>query len=205
MNLQDVERYLFDTVPFNTPVIVDAETISFDDKVGGFLPYHGHRIAMLGIKWVGQPPITLALRHAVEYNSTKLLPLQDTVALLVEWAQYVETYWNSNPKFDMRFLAQEGIVFTNRNFKAIDLQVIGRLEHNSHFSYSLEESAKREHVELKKSALVKTWLDQAKTKDYGKIPLDMLEEYLIGDLIATEQSITSLYKKLKDRANEMGQ
>lgn len=204
MNLTEIERYLFDTVPLDTPVIIDAETISFDDKVGGFLPYHGHRIAMLGIKWVGQPPIVLPLRHAVEYNSNKLLPLEDTISLLVEWARYVETYWNSNPKFDMRFLIQEGIAFTNAKFRAIDLAVVGRLEHNSHFSYSLEESAKREKVELKKSALVKTWLEQAGTKDYGKIPLDMLEEYLIGDLVSTEQTIQSLLKQLKERSNEVG-
>ena len=69
----------------------------------------------------------------------------------------------------------------------------------SHFSYSLEETAKREQVPLKKSALVKTWLDQAKTKDYGKIPLDMLEEYLIGDLDSTEQAIKSLLYKLETR------
>ena len=199
MNLQELERYLFDTVPFDTPVIVDAETISWDDKSPAYLPYQGHRIAMLGVKWIGHPPAILPLRHAVEYNSSKLMPLEATLNLLREWAQRVEVYWNSNPKFDMRFLIQDGIVFTHSNFKAIDLAMVGRLEHNSHFSYSLEEVAKRENVALKKSALVKTWLDQAKTKDYGKIPLDMLEEYLIGDLDSTEQAIKSLLYKLETR------
>ncbi len=199
MNLQELERYLFDIVPLNTPVIIDAETISWDDKVPAFLAYQGHRIAMLGIKWVGHPPAILPLRHAVEYNSGKLMPLTETLNLLREWAQYVEIYWNSNPKFDMRFLVQDGVVFTHPNFKAIDLAVLGRLELNNHFSYSLENSAQREGVALKKSAIVKTWLEQSKTKDYGKIPLAMLEEYLIGDLDATEQSMQSLLKKLEGR------
>jgi hypothetical protein len=104
----------------------------------------------------------------------------------------------------MRFLVQDGILFTHRNFKALDLAVIGRLEHNSHFSYSLENAAKRAHVEQKKTELVKTWLEQSKTKDYGKIPLDMLEEYLIGDLVSTEQTIQYLLKQLEERGNEVG-
>ena len=199
LTLETLESYLYNTCSFDTPVIIDAETISWNDKEPAFLPYHGNKIAMLGIKWVGHPPVCIPIRHAVEYNSGKLLPLEDVCNLLAEWARYVKIYWNSNPKFDMRFLIQDGIVFSNPDFKALDLAVIGRLVYNSHISYGLEATAIRENVELKKSALVKTWLEQAKTKDYGKIPLAMLEEYLIGDLVSTEQCILSLLKQLEER------
>lgn len=196
VDLEQLERYLFDTVPLSTPFVLDVETISFNDKQEAFECYNGHRISMLGIKWLDKNPITLAIRHRT--NKT-LMPLEQTCALLAEWGLYVENYVNANPKFDMRFLIQDGILFTNKNLRVYDTAVMGRLENNSYMSYSLENLCKIYSLEHKKSDVVSVWTEQMKTKDYGAVPLDMLGEYLIADLFATENLYKHLLKELERR------
>jgi DNA polymerase I-like protein with 3'-5' exonuclease and polymerase domains len=196
VDLEQLERYLFDTVPLSTPVIIDIETISFNDKEEAFQAYAGHRSAMIGIKWVNRDPITVAIRHR---SAKTLMPLEQTCALLAEWATQIQNYVNANPKFDQHFMIQDGILLSNSNLRIFDTQIMGRLYDNSLMSYSLSSLCTAFNLEHTKSKAVEAWTEQMKTKDYGAVPLDLLGKYLIDDLYATEGLYAFLLQGLKAR------
>jgi hypothetical protein len=196
--MEELEKRLF-SMDFKKEIIIDVETISYNDKEGGLNPFGVHRISVIGIKPIGCDPIAIPIRHRHPHNTRWLYPFAEVLPLLREWAGYVETLVNANPKFDMRFLcAGDAILLYNRNLRIYDTQWLARFVKNDLFSYGLENLCKHFGLTHKKSELIKTALENANTKDYGAAPLDILIEYLFGDLQSTEDLYVFLISKIKE-------
>lgn len=185
-------------VDFSKEIIIDVETTSYSDTEGGFNPWGGHRVTLYIIKPIGLPAIPVPVRHGIAIYSKHLYPVRETCGMLADWATHITKYVNANPKFDMRMAARgDGILLCNPNLRVYDTQVLGRAVKNDLHTYSLENLCEFFGVQAKKGDIIQQYLE--KTQDYGKIPLDVLIEYGIGDVESTEALYVKLMGILRER------
>jgi len=188
-----------DATDFNTDVFIDVETISYDDKVAPLNPYKGHRITVIILGQHGRPTIAVPYRHRSEMG--RLYDLDTVVESMRLWAPKIKFYANANPKFDLKFLAVDGILLSGVQ-RIKDTQVIGRLVKNDHVSLALDHLTKYYNVGSQKSDTAKEWIKANDTQDYGRTPLDILIPYGIADVEATKALMLELERRLPEESKE---
>jgi DNA polymerase I-like protein with 3'-5' exonuclease and polymerase domains len=180
---------------FDDWVSIDLETISFDDKVKALYPYKGCRTALFIIRQGGEC-YSIPLRHRTLHTN---LDFDKAIEFLKEFVGKIKFYKNQNPKFDLRFMAQDGI-FLNPDARVRDTQVLGRLVKSDMMSYSLENMCKFYDIKNKKSDAAKTWTKQSETEDYGAIPWSILVPYGEDDVYATDSLAEHLESKIPEES-----
>lgn len=190
--LYDLEAAL-NSFDVNDRVFIDLETTSGDDKKPAFNPYHGDKTSVIIIGTKVDNIIAIPLRHQTE-GMRCIEMLDEALEMIAAFAKRVKTLCNLNVKFDMHFMAQDGITFSD-DCVIEDTGVLARLVYNEHFSYSLENLCKTYNVSQKLNT-AKAWCEANDTKDYGKVPLDILVPYGIADVVANIELHYLLLSKL---------
>lgn len=86
-----------------------------------------------------------------------------------------------NFKFDLRFLAAEGITVKGPVF---DTAALARLVDNTHYGVSLEGLCKFYGIEGKKTAIIESYL-RPKDRTFADVPIDIMQEYAKQDVLST--------------------
>lgn len=183
----------FNWVKLDEPLCLDVETMSGDDNVPALDPYKGHKATMYGLK---------QKHHAATYcvrslhNNRDCLPfdafLKDLRAFAHDGPKWI---YGQNIKFDLHFSAQDDVIWTAPKIE--DLMVMDRLCNYSAEGRSLEDIAARHDCKLTKEPTeIKQYLARIGSKDYGRIPSDMLARYLLNDLAAEEEVFYALDAKI---------
>lgn len=189
-----------ESMDMGEPVIIDCETISYDDKAKAVDCFHGHRVSCYLIKQLGKPGIAIPVRHRSKLEAFRMYDIEEIRGHLVEWATKVKIYINANPKFDLRFMAEsDGVLLSYPGLECYDTQVMARLVKNDLMSVSLSNLCNFFNL-TKKLDIAQKWCQQNNTGDYGRIPVDILVEYGLGDLDSTEELYFYLYKIIYGRS-----
>jgi len=176
-------------------VYIDTETTSFNDEWEALNPYRGDRITTVIIGQLGKPTMAYPVRN--RNANQPLLDIEKFYKELREWCAEVLLYANLNIKFDLRFFACEDIFFPKARFE--DTSVLARLVNNQETSFALDHLTDKYKCKHKKLGhLIKPYLQH--TKDYGKIPTDVLNEYGIGDVDGNIELHEHLLLKLPEES-----
>lgn len=174
---------------------VDVETISWDDKRGGLLPYHGDRVAGFSICDETERSIYVPIRHRTDQAAC--VPLDIALTELSNFAPLCTRIENVNIKFDLHCLAQDGIEF--KSARLGDTGTLARIVNNTFMEYNLEFLAQTYNKKyLKLGDEIEHWLTAHNTKDYGAIPLDLISRYARNDTLAAMELTLELEKRIKD-------
>jgi DNA polymerase I-like protein with 3'-5' exonuclease and polymerase domains len=179
-------------------ICIDVETISFSNTVKALYPYKGCRISTYIIGQEGKGIKTIPIRHRTE---KQLYDIDEVNTFLRQWITKVRFYMNHNPKFDMRFMAQDKVFFA-RDCKVADTQVLARLIRSDLGMLNLSFLCKYFNIETPKSDAAKDWIKANNTEDYGAIPHYILLPYGIRDVEATLALYSVLTKLLPEETKE---
>jgi DNA polymerase-1 len=174
---------------------MDFETTSFDPKQKALKPYHGHRIAGIGVTAddkKGAWYIPIRCTHE-QWN----LPLKPVLKWLNDTINSCEEWVNHGVKFDAHFARQDGIDF---NCRLVDTNTLAKVIQSDRFSYELDTLSSEwleDDISGHKSR-VDTYLAGCKSKNYGDTPADILGEYGCQDVLTNR----ILDKYLRRRKSE---
>lgn len=168
-----------------------TEVLSVDTETTGLQPYKDDRL--FSVQFADETD-EFYFNFNEEYPGQDLLPR--------EWIQLLRQIFLSpgllighNIKFDLHFLAKEGLEFTRELW---DTKAMARLEYNEHMKYSLEDCGER--IGVPKDGRVKEWLDQNhcyeresiegkkstfKRYFFAKVPFDIIVPYGCKDARVT--------------------
>lgn len=185
----------------NERIFIDVETMSWDDEREAFRPYHGDRMSTIIVGQLGKPTQAFPIRN--RNKSDKLIAPDVFLPHFREFVREIKTYANLNAKFDMRFMAVDGALFTHPDLSIEDTGVLARLVNNDQKSFALAYLCEQYKCQRKKSDLLTTYL--AKSKDYGVVPVDVLCEYGIGDVDSTIELHHILLHQLPPESSKVWQ
>ena len=161
---------------------LDVETTHQDKEGGGTtaLPYFNNRLVSIGWKWLLNDHVNYKFfyhkDHEYNYES-------DIVNLIQKDLDRADVLIGQNIKFDITWLRSCGFTYDGVLY---DTMVAEYLKSKGRrWSLSLESLAKRYDVTQKEVDLVKPYLKDGKT--FYDIPAEIVEEYGIADVVATEQ------------------
>ncbi|KKN73370.1 hypothetical protein LCGC14_0401830 [marine sediment metagenome] len=175
------------------PLFVDLETTSFDDGEPAFQPFKGHRAAGYAICTAdGRDAWYLPLRHHGSDVAEKVNHNFD-LKQAQSWLQGVigsgRDIHNHNIKFDGRFWHFDGCEAKGR---LVDTLVLARLVDNDRVAYGLNAL-----TGSKTDEDIKAYLKSIKSKDYGRVPIDLMARYAMNDVVITQKLEVELLKKLR--------
>lgn len=203
----------------NIQLVIDAinsaPSIAIDTETTGLYPYKEDRLFSIIVA-------TQENDYYFNFNARCDHLLNKPICLLsrneipnIIRKNYSGRIFFHNQKFDMKFLALEGLDLSNHN--CYDTVVLARLEKNERLSLKLETLAKI--VKLDKIDAVKEYVKKhklykdgdSKQKQYDLVPFDLMSEYgcmdahitlklghLLLDNIKKQDSRNNNEKKLKD-------
>lgn len=162
-----------------TYLFLDVETTSFDDKKEAFYPYEGDRVC--GIAFTTSDHPNKAWYIPVRHASGRNLPVTDVVSYLQRVADRTKSWVNHNVKFDAHFLLQDGFEYKG---ELIDTVVRAQLIDSDRIEHKLK-SLCRDWCQLPmdEAKQVDVWVKEARTKDYGRVPIDLLGRYACMDVL----------------------
>lgn len=177
---------------------IDCETVSHDDKEGGLHFWKEKSwVAGWGIstceKDVNQRRVYyIPIRHVL----TTLSPYKNLeINPVIDWMKnevFTKDLVNHNIKFDLKFAYKDGLYPQG---KCICTATMARLVNNEFLRLNLGALSNFYLGETKLDTEVKAYLRSIKSKDYGKVPIDILARYTCeGDLRLT----VNLYHILKE-------
>ena len=157
---------------------LDVETTHKEKTNGGFtpLPYFGNKLVSVGYKYMGSLTSYLCFNHSTRKPDYK------GGELLQESLDNVDVLIGHNIKFDITWLRDCGFVYNNHLYDTMVAEYI--LSSSRRWSLGLQSVAER-YGALKKKSLVDGYLKDGKT--FYDIPYDIIEEYGIADVEATER------------------
>ena len=144
------------------------------------LPYFNNRLVSIGYKWLGEDEVGYDFIHHSDERG-----FVDT-----DWFDKMQGTLNSadvivgqNFKFDLTWLRACGFTYDGSIYDTMVAEYI--LAKARRWSLSLDSLAKRYGVTQKEKDLVAPYLKDGKT--FYDIPYDIVKEYGIADVIATEE------------------
>ena len=161
---------------------LDVETTHKTKESGGTtaLPYFNNRLVSIGYKWLGENAVGYDFIHHSDERG-----FVDT-----DWFDKMQGTLNSadvivgqNFKFDLTWLRACGFTYDGNIYDTMVAEYI--LAKARRWSLSLDSLAKRYGVTQKEKDLVAPYLKDGKT--FYDIPYDIVKEYGIADVIATEE------------------
>lgn len=179
-------RDILDTYDMEQPICIDVETISWDDARAADNPYRGDRVGVFLLWQDNKQPVAMCVRHRrAQSEAFRMYDLDEALGLMRDFCSKVKIYVNQNIKFDLRFMACDGIQFPIAEFR--DTIVMARLHRNDRMSYKLSELARIYNPNGVQKAvdLISKSLAQFKSKDYGVVPVDTITSYGIDDVYST--------------------
>ncbi len=181
-------------------IFIDVETMSGKDDEEAFRPYHGHRMTTIIVGQHGKATKAFPIRN--RNPSNLLLPMDIFLKEFKEFCREIKIYTNANPKFDMRFMAQDDVFMTHPELIVEDVQTIARLLKNDQSGFDLDTLCKQYGVQQKKGGILAPYLGPGR-KDYGLIPVEILCKYGIGDVDSTMQLYDVLIKLLPEQCMDV--
>jgi DNA polymerase I-like protein with 3'-5' exonuclease and polymerase domains len=161
---------------------LDVETTHKTKEAGGTtaLPYFGNRLVSVGYKWLDEKDVT----YDFVFHSDSQAYVDDS------WFEKLQDNLNSadvlvgqNFKFDLTWLRSCGFVYDGHVYDTMVSEYI--LAKARRWSLSLDSLAKRYGVTEKQKDLVSPYLKDGKT--FYDIPYEIVKEYGIADVLATEE------------------
>ena len=161
---------------------LDVETTHKTKGSGGTtaLPYFNNRLVSIGYKWLGEDEVGYDfVHHSDERASVKDSWFADMQATLDK----TDVLVGQNLKFDLTWVRACGFKYDGHVYDTMVAEYI--LAKAQRWSLSLDSLAKRYGVTQKEKDLVAPYLKDGKT--FYDIPYDIVKEYGIADVIATEE------------------
>ena len=161
---------------------LDVETTHKTKGSGGTtaLPYFNNRLVSVGYKWLGEDEVGYDfVHHSDERASVKDSWFADMQATLDK----TDVLVGQNLKFDLTWVRACGFKYDGHVYDTMVAEYI--LAKARRWSLSLDSLAKRYGVTQKEKDLVAPYLKDGKT--FYDIPYDIVKEYGIADVIATEE------------------
>ena len=161
---------------------LDVETTHKTKEAGGTtaLPYFGNRLVSIGYKWLGEEEVG----YDFVFHSDQRAYVDDG------WFEKIQDELSSadvvvgqNFKFDLTWLRACGFTYDGHVYDTMVAEYI--LAKARRWSLSLDSLAKRYGVTPKEKDLVAPYLKDGKT--FYDIPYDIVQEYGIADVLATEE------------------
>ena len=161
---------------------LDVETTHKTKESGGTtaLPYFGNRLVSIGYKWLGEEEVG----YDFVFHSDQRACVDDG------WFEKIQDELSSadvvvgqNFKFDLTWLRACGFTYDGHVYDTMVAEYI--LAKARRWSLSLDSLAKRYGVTPKEKDLVAPYLKDGKT--FYDIPYEIVKEYGIADVLATEE------------------
>ncbi len=175
-------------------IFIDFETTSSDPKLISLNPWHHCDIAGICICTEANPAYYIPIGH----RSLQDLPREE----VLEWLQQIlnnsKRWINHNIKYDAHVAANAGLTF--QHIELVDTLTLAKLINSDRFQYGLS-ALSLEWLEKDISSLedrIKLWLNDAKSKDYGDLPPDLIAPYGCQDVL----TVRDLYRYIQRRMPE---
>lgn len=159
----------------------DAETTSFDDRESAFRHHHGHRVAGWAVRLAGGAhSFYVPVRHRAP-GANNLDP-----SAVSSWfqAQLEKTaVWkNYNIKFDAHFHEADGYTVPE-SLELHDTKVHVRMFDTDSYRLELKQVAEDKlGYKNPERDKVKDYMKAIKSKDYGRLPIDLAGDYACNDV-----------------------
>jgi DNA polymerase I-like protein with 3'-5' exonuclease and polymerase domains len=161
---------------------LDVETTHKTKGSGGTtaLPYFNNRLVSIGYKWLGEDEVG----YDFVYHSDERASVKDSwFADMQTTLDKTDVLVGQNLKFDLTWVRACGFKYDGHVYDTMVAEYI--LAKARRWSLSLDSLAKRYGVTQKEKDLVAPYLKDGKT--FYDIPYDIVKEYGIADVIATEE------------------
>ena len=161
---------------------LDVETTHKTKVSGGTtaLPYFNNRLVSIGYKWLGENEVS----YDFVYHSDERASVgEDWFANMQATLDKTDVLVGQNLKFDLTWVRACGFKYDGHVYDTMVAEYI--LAKAKRWSLSLDSLAKRYGVTQKEKDLVAPYLKDGKT--FYDIPYDIVKEYGIADVIATEE------------------
>ena len=161
---------------------LDVETTHKTKGSGGTtaLPYFNNRLVSVGYKWLGEDEVG----YDFVYHSDERASVgEDWFANMQATLDKTDVLVGQNLKFDLTWVRACGFKYDGHVYDTMVAEYI--LAKARRWSLSLDSLAKRYGVTQKEKDLVAPYLKDGKT--FYDIPYDIVKEYGIADVIATEE------------------
>ncbi len=158
----------------------DVETTHVEKDSGSTtaLPYFGNRLVSIGYKRLSSPYI-----HYHCYYHADRKPHDFAPELFQEALDEADMIVGHNIKFDLSWIRECGFVYGGEVYDTMVAEYLR--SKGRRWSLALDALAKRYNVTQKETDLVTPYLKEGKT--FFDIPAEIVEEYGIADVIATEE------------------
>ena len=158
---------------------LDVETTHMEKKNGGYtpLPYFGNRLVSVGYKYMDSPTNYLCFYHADRE------PDQKGNEILQDALNNAKVLIGHNIKFDICWLRECGFVYDGNLYDTMVAEYI--LARSRRWGLSLDALSEKYDVTRKRKDLTQDYLKNGKT--FYDIPYEIVEEYGIADVKATEE------------------
>ena len=161
---------------------IDVETTHRDKQGGGTtaLPYFNNRLVSVGWKWLFNQNVNYEFFYHKDkntwYNSQNVNRIQSDL-------NQADVLVGQNIKFDIMWLRSCGFKYDGVLYDTMVAEYIR--SKGRRWSLALDALAKRYNVTQKEKDLVAPYIKEGKT--FYEIPAEIVEEYGIADVVATEE------------------
>jgi len=161
---------------------IDVETTHRDKQGGGTtaLPYFNNRLVSVGWKWLLNKNVNYEFFYHKDkntwYNSQNVNRIQSDL-------NQADVLVGQNIKFDIMWLRSCGFKYDGVLYDTMVAEYIR--SKGRRWSLALDALAKRYNVTQKEKDLVAPYIKEGKT--FYEIPAEIVEEYGIADVVATEE------------------
>lgn len=159
---------------------LDVETTHRDKQGGGTtaLPYFNNRLVSVGWKWL----LNQDVKYEFFYHKEKTY-VDGTKEHLQSDLDKADILVGQNIKFDIMWLRSCGFKYDGVLYDTMVAEYIR--SKGRRWSLALDALAKRYNVTQKEKDLVAPYIKEGKT--FYEIPAEIVEEYGIADVVATEE------------------
>jgi len=161
---------------------LDVETTHKTKESGGTtaLPYFGNRLVSIGYKWLGEEEVGYDF---VFHSDQRACADDGWFEKIQDELSSADVVVGQNFKFDLTWLRACGFTYDGHVYDTMVAEYI--LAKARRWSLSLDSLAKRYGVTPKEKDLVAPYLKDGKT--FYDIPYEIVKEYGIADVLATEE------------------
>ena len=157
----------------------DVETTHTEKRGGGYspLPYFGNRLVSIGYKW-----LISSVDYDCYYHSTQP-PTSNAFTKFQAALNHADVLVGHNIKFDLTWIRECGFGYKGDIYDTMVAEYI--LARARRWPLGLASLAKKYNVTQKETDLVAPYLKEGKT--FYDIPWEIIQEYGIADVKATEE------------------
>ena len=157
----------------------DVETTHVEKSGGGYtpLPYFGNRLVSIGYKW-----LVSSVDYDCYYHSTEP-PTQAAAEKFQLSLDHADVLVGQNIKFDLQWIRECGFTYDGDIYDTMVAEYI--LSKARRWPLGLAALARKYDVTKKETALIAPHLAAGKT--FYAIPWDIVREYGVADVKATEE------------------